>query len=267
LKRAVTADQVAAMAKAPVRGLAPRTEVSAGGGRLLATYRPGDAPAAQPGFRGQTISDLGPTARQRVAALAGTVGPRFNRPQSREERIAQIAADQAQGQGLELRRGQENVARIQGQAQVDVARAGAEQAGADRTAKSADAQADRDMQERIAGVKSGLSSGEGKLFDTAMASLDSDVLSLETELATAKKEAGRWTSEKEAEQIRAIETARNEAKRRKAALLDSILGQMRGGAPAAGGGGQSETVRAQIRAANPGKSDNELSPLFKKYGA
>ena len=193
-------------------------DTSAGGGKLIARYALGQSPAAQPGYRGQTIAELGPTSRRRVAKLGGLAGPRFVRPQSREERIAQIALDQARAQSGEQRTSQENVARIQSQAQVDVAKYGADSAAADR-----------DMQERIARVKSGLSTGEGKLFDVAISALDADVLSLENELSQAKKDAGRWTSEKEAEQIASIEKARQEAKLRKAALLDGILGQMQGG--------------------------------------
>jgi len=67
-------------------------EVSPGGGRLLATYAPDQSPAAQPGYRGQTIAELGPTARQRVDALGGLAGTRRAGLPSREERLSGLGS-------------------------------------------------------------------------------------------------------------------------------------------------------------------------------
>ena len=86
--------------------------------------------------------------------------PEFVRAPSRAERVANIAADQAIAQGREQRAGQENVARIQGDAQLGIARAGVEAAGIESKSKAAEAQAGRENALEVARIRGPIGAGQ-----------------------------------------------------------------------------------------------------------
>lgn len=102
--RQLSPEQVAAMGADPTGGMTSdmrrasmpaRPEVSAGGGRLIATYRPEDMPASRP----QPIAAIAdPWAKgnalieREKGPQGGLGGPRFNKMPSREERLAGIQA-------------------------------------------------------------------------------------------------------------------------------------------------------------------------------
>ena len=152
-------------------------EVSPGGGRLLGVYRPEDAPAAQPGYRGQTMNEAigGRTARERVAALASRASSALGSPSEMElsrEAMTNALNIEAQRNAREDRNvnnmlaSQERVAGLQ----------------------SKDKAEERAMQERIASIKDGMTPSEADVFTSRLASFDTEIADLKAVLPKAQGE-------------------------------------------------------------------------------
>jgi hypothetical protein len=164
------------------------SEVSPGGGRLLATYAAGQSPAAQPGYRGQTMNEAigGRAARERVAALASRASSALGAPSEMElsrEAMTNALNIESQRNAREDRNARDVLA---GQERMLGAKTASEERIAGLQSKNvADELA---MQERIAKIKDGMTPGEADVFTSRLSSLDTEIADLQAALPKAQGE-------------------------------------------------------------------------------
>jgi hypothetical protein len=163
-------------------------EVSPGGGRLLATYAAGQSPAAQPGYRGQTMNEAigGRAAREHVAALASRASSALGAPSEMElsrEAITNALNIESQRNAREDRNARDVLA---GQERMLGAKTASEERIAGLQSKNvADELA---MQERIAKIKDGMTPSEADVFTSRLASFDTEIADLQAALPKAQGE-------------------------------------------------------------------------------